>query len=94
MSKAAVLAAAVAVGAAGTALLVLDLGIVASAAGVLGTGVSGVVLVSLAFYAVGQSEDREREQTERERAERAARRADRPRPSLAPAWRRPPWRRR
>jgi hypothetical protein len=71
-----VVAASVALGAAGVALLSLDLGVGASAAGFAMTGVAGVALVSAAFYAVGAGEDRARAEEARARA-RAARPAPR-----------------
>jgi hypothetical protein len=46
---------------AGIVLGIADLGLVANALGIVLGGIGGVVLVALAFYAVGRSEDRDRE---------------------------------
>jgi hypothetical protein len=45
-----------------------------TAIGIAAVGVAGVAAVSLAFYVVGRSEDRDRERTASERQPRTARR--------------------
>jgi membrane protein implicated in regulation of membrane protease activity len=51
----------------GLAALAAQVGMVATAAGALLFGIGGVLLISTAFYAVGRSEDRERERERRAR---------------------------
>jgi hypothetical protein len=49
----------------GLALLAAQIGTVATATGAALFGIGGVLLISAAFYAVGRSEDRERERSGR-----------------------------
>jgi hypothetical protein len=62
MTAGRIAAVAAAVLAAGVALLVATDAIVANAIGWALVGIAGVLLVSLAFLLVGQSEDRDRAQ--------------------------------
>jgi membrane associated rhomboid family serine protease len=61
MSQRGVLVLAGVVLLAGIVLGLADLGVAANAAAIVLGGIGGVLLVAVAFYAVGRSEDRDRE---------------------------------